>query len=285
MAQPALSQHVAALESELGITLFERRAKGVTLTPAGERLRQRASSILAQLDALKIDVPGPPGKPRGPVRVCLSRSLARVLVAPLLRHVERELPDVRLLLSSALSSEMRTALETRQLDVALMPNAFELPGLDCTPIYEEGFSLFGRASLFERAGKTIAFSAIGSRPLVAPDRDHDLRRLIERTAIDLNCPLNVKYEINDPDLNYALVREGLAFAVLPASAGLDLGKHDRHIEERKVVRPAITRVQSIVRMPGDAQAAASQAVGQALIVVMKDLVKSKLLTGRIIAQP
>lgn len=90
-----------------------------------------------------------------------------------------------------------------------------VPGLYCNPVYEKRFSLFGLESMFDRPGKTIAFSAIGSRPLVAPDRDHDLRRLVERTAVDLGCPLNVKYEINDPALNFALVRDGVAFAILP----------------------------------------------------------------------
>ncbi|MOA58883.1 HTH-type transcriptional regulator GltC [compost metagenome] len=39
IAQPALSQHVAALEAELGVALFERHAKGVTLAAAGKRLQ------------------------------------------------------------------------------------------------------------------------------------------------------------------------------------------------------------------------------------------------------
>ena len=205
IAQPALSQHVAALESELGVVLFERHAKGVALTPEGKRLQLRATSILDQLESLKEDVLGLSGTPRGPVRICMARSLAQVLAAPLVRHVEQAYPEIRMVMSSALSSEMRSAVESRQLDVALMPNAFELPGLYCKPLYEEGFSLFGVEAMFDRPGKTIAFSAIGQRPLAAPDRDHDLRRLIERTALDRGATLNVKYEINDPVLNFVYI--------------------------------------------------------------------------------
>ncbi|MCS3507125.1 MULTISPECIES: LysR family transcriptional regulator [Achromobacter] len=281
IAQPALSQHVAALEAELGVALFERHAKGVTLTAEGKRLQQRATSILEQLESLKTDVLAPTGKPRGPVRVCLARSLAQVLAAPLVRYVEQNYPDVRLLLSSALSSEVRLALQTRQLDVALMPNAFELPGLYCKPVYEEQFSLFGLESLFDRPGKTMAFSAIGSRPLVAPDRDHDLRRLIERTALDLDCPLNVKYEINDPELNFALVRDGVAFAILPDSAGLELARGNKAMGERRLVRPPIARMQSIVRVAEGAPDSTTLAMEHALEAVLRTLVARKVLRGKL----
>lgn len=282
IAQPALSQHVAVLENELGVTLFERHAKGVTLTAEGKRLQQRAASILDQLESLKTDVLGSTGKPRGPVRVCLARSLAQVVAAPLIRYVEQEYPDIRLLLSSALSSQVRAALETRQLDVALMPNAFELPGLYCKPVYEEGFSLFGLESMFERPGKTIAFSDIGSRPLVAPDRDHDLRRLIERTAVDLDCPLNVKYEINDPELNFALVRDGVAFAILPDSAQLELGLGTNTVGARRLLRPPIKRMQSIVRVAENAPGNAVLAVELALQTVLRTLVENKVLRGSLV---
>lgn len=282
IAQPALSQHVAVLEGELGVALFERHAKGVTLTAEGKRLQQRAASILDQLESLKTDVVGPGGKPRGPVRVCLARSLAQVVAAPLIRQVEQEYPEVRLLLSSALSSQVRAALETRQLDLALMPNAFELPGLYCNPVYEEGFSLFGLESMFDRPGKTIAFSAIGSRPLVAPDRDHDLRRLVERTAVDLGCPLNVKYEINDPALNFALVRDGVAFAILPDSVGLELGAGAEAVGERQLLRPSLKRMQSIVRAAEDTPGSAVLAVEEALMAVLRTLVDSKVLRGSLI---
>jgi LysR family nitrogen assimilation transcriptional regulator len=281
IAQPALSQHVAALETEMGVALFERHAKGVTLTGAGKRLQQRAASILDQLESLRNDVLGATGKPRGTVRVCLARSLAQVVAAPLVRYVEREYPDIRLLLSSALSSEVRTALETRQVDLALMPNAFELPGLYCKPVYEEGFSLFGLESMFDRPGKTMAFRAIGLRPLVAPDRDHDLRRLIERTAVDLECPLNVKYEINDPELNLALVRDGLAYAILPDSAGLELTRGNKQMGERRLVRPHITRMQSVVRAADAAPGSALPAVEQALRIVMQTLVVQRVLRGKL----
>ncbi|NYT36487.1 LysR family transcriptional regulator [Allopusillimonas soli] len=281
IAQPALSQHVASMEQELGVKLLVRHGKGVSLTAEGKRLVQRASSILDQMEALHSDVIAPPGRPRGPVRLCIARSMVDILAAPLYRSVQATYPDVRLLLSSALSSEARTLMEARQLDLALMPNAFELPNIVCQPLYEESFALFEAHTSIRRVAKTIAFANIGSRPLVAPDRDHDLRRMVERTAVAHNCPLNVCYEINDPALCMALVREGVASAILPENASFAL-RHNPQIAMRRIIKPRLSRVQSIVR-PLDANGtdAAIQAVADILPMLVDALIRTGQLDGKL----
>lgn len=53
IAQPNLSRAIKELESSLGITIFERTSKGMTLTPDGDRLLQYSKSVLKQLDQIE----------------------------------------------------------------------------------------------------------------------------------------------------------------------------------------------------------------------------------------
>ena len=53
VAQPGLSTHIRRLESELGVRLFDRHARGVDLTDAGELFLERARTALAAADAAR----------------------------------------------------------------------------------------------------------------------------------------------------------------------------------------------------------------------------------------
>ncbi|MBT2326959.1 LysR family transcriptional regulator [Variovorax paradoxus] len=281
IAQPALSQHLASMEEELGAPLLERHARGVRLTPEGKRLVDRAGSILDQLTELKRGIHEPLGRPTGSVRLCVAGALASVLAAPLYRYVDEHLPEVRLLLSTAMSTEVRTAVETRQVDLALMPNAFELPNLTVRPLYEEDLLLFGLTRLFEGQSGPIRFAEIGTRPLVAPDRDHDLRRLIERTALAGACPLNVRYELNNPELSLALVRDGLAFAIMPRNVGVNIGTQSssRSVRALEIVEPRLTRVQSVVSFSDHPLNSAGSAILESVRTVVRELIRVGTLKG------
>src|ERR1035437_10390225 len=61
VAQPALSQQIRRLESELGLALVERTTRRVSLTDAGELLVVRARRVLAELEAADTAVQGPRG--------------------------------------------------------------------------------------------------------------------------------------------------------------------------------------------------------------------------------
>src|ERR1035437_5877068 len=61
VAQPALSQQIRRLESELGLALGERTTRRVSLTDAGELLVVRARRVLAELEAADTELQAPRG--------------------------------------------------------------------------------------------------------------------------------------------------------------------------------------------------------------------------------
>ena len=280
IAQPSLSQHINNLEGGLGVALFKRHARGVTLTPAGQRLFNRASTILRQLDHLPDEVAAAQGLPRGEVRLAMDGSIAAAVVVPLYKAMEARYPEVRVHVVSGLSHHMRQLVESRTVDLALMPNAFELPSLQSEPVYEERFCLFGARGSFPAQARRIRFDDIGDRALVAADHQHDQRKHIERIANARKRSLNVRYEINDADLTRAIVRGGLAQALLPrnAFAATDKGQTVQALE---VTDPALSRVQSIAWPADQPLTPAADATRQCLHETVADLIGQRVLHGRL----
>ena len=278
IAQPSLSQHMAAIEEELGVPLLKRHARGVTLTPAGQRLFDRASAILRQLDHLPDEVSAVKGLPRGEVRLAMDGSIACVVVAPLYRAMEARCPDVRVFVTTGLSHQMRQLVEGRSVDLALMPNAFELPSLLSEPVYEEHFCLFAAKGAWSPRLRRIRFDDIGDRPLVAADRQHDQRKLIERVANARRRSLNVRYEINDAELTRALVREGLAQALLPVNAFAATDEAPS-VLALDIVEPTLTRIQSLAWPAGTPLTPAADATRQCLQETVATLMEQGVLKG------
>lgn len=182
IAQPALSQNIAALEQALQTRLFERHAKGVALSAAGQRLYERAVDLLGSVDELKHEVAGAERRPSGRVRLSVAGSIAGVLAAPLLKRVGEHYPKIDLLVVDGLSSEIRAQVEARQADMALMPGALEIAGCETLPVFEEHFQFYGASARMHGMPEQLGFAELARCRLAAPDRAHDLRKLLERAA-------------------------------------------------------------------------------------------------------
>lgn len=280
IAQPALSHQLAAMEEEVGVSLLQRHARGVRLTAEGQRLFDRAVAILRQMDRLREDVRGGGAALEGTVTLCLVGSVAPVLALPLLRAVEARAPKVQLRLSTGMSREVQTMVEARRVDLALLPTAFELPRLLATPLFEESFCLFGHRRLLKGRGTRIAFNQIGDRALVEPDREHDLRKLIERTALAHGCNLNVRYELNNSELLRAVVREGMACAIMPRNVFLKPELQD--IAVREIVEPTLVRTQSIVSLVEHPLTPAGEAVRLAVMDTIATLIDNGTFHARLL---
>lgn len=76
LTQPAVSRQIGGLEGRLGVTLFRREPRGVTLTSAGTTAVEQARNVLGRLDAMEADADaGVDGRPT--VRVTLPGQRAR----------------------------------------------------------------------------------------------------------------------------------------------------------------------------------------------------------------
>ncbi len=214
IAQPSLTNTIHLLESNLGVRLLERTAKGVIPTVAGKRLYEHAIIIMRQIQYAQDDIKSLTGKPHGEVSITVPGTMSRHLTPKLMRTVSERFPDISLKIIDVLSSQALELVETGGVDFGIIPNASELPSAKSIPLYQENLYVLGAPGYFDRRRRTINFSEISKLPLVLTARKNDVRTRLEQVAITTGTALNIRFEQRSVETLKSIVLEGLACSVL-----------------------------------------------------------------------
>jgi len=123
VSQPNLSKTVARLEDELKLKLFDRTAKGSSLTPIGELIMERADAVIAETRDLARDAALLAGGETGIVRIGCTTSLMLPLATPLMQRVAGRPPGLRVHAEVAAGARLLPLLDARELDVVFCGEA------------------------------------------------------------------------------------------------------------------------------------------------------------------
>ncbi len=120
MTQSAVSQHIAALEREVGLDVVRRGTRPVELTEAGAALTRHAAGILARLDSAEQELAEIAGRRHGRLRFgCFPTVLGTLMPAAFARF-RRLHPDVRLTVVDDHLHRLLPRLESGELDLAVI---------------------------------------------------------------------------------------------------------------------------------------------------------------------
>lgn len=117
IAQPALSQQIADLEKQLGVSLFVRNSRSVSLTAAGKILLEAGPDILARLESVQKQMLQAQAGIRGHLRIGYLDAFTHLL-PPLLNSFRQLYPDVSIELFNGTLREQKNALDNGQIDVS-----------------------------------------------------------------------------------------------------------------------------------------------------------------------
>jgi DNA-binding transcriptional LysR family regulator len=139
MQQPPLSQQIKALEREIGVQLFRRRARGVELTEAGRTLLADALSVLARVDEAVEAARRTAAGQQGRLRIGLPPSGPfHPFVPRMIRRFREAYPLVSVSMEECLRAELVDGLQAGTLDVAFIRASISPPeGLDMHLLLDE----------------------------------------------------------------------------------------------------------------------------------------------------
>lgn len=129
ITQPPLTVAIRRLERELGVQLFDRTTRRVSLTAAGESFKRRVQDALAELDDAAGDVASVSAGMSGRIRVGFVSSASYTAIPEALRTFREQRPRVELVLRPLTSGEQVEQLLDGDLDVGLLRDPGRVPGL------------------------------------------------------------------------------------------------------------------------------------------------------------
>jgi LysR family transcriptional regulator, regulator of abg operon len=130
LAQPALTRSIHELERELGVPLFERRARGMVLTPMGEAFVRRASAVLSEVRRAREEVEQLHGGTRGRVVAGLSLAAHVALLPPALKPFRARYPQVQLHLIEGWYPTLEAGLKDGSIDFYIGPRHERAPSAE-----------------------------------------------------------------------------------------------------------------------------------------------------------
>jgi DNA-binding transcriptional LysR family regulator len=119
-AQSVVSHHIAALESEFGLTLVDRSTRPVRLTPAGERLRGHAVAVLGRVAEAEDELRALAGLQTGTLRLGAFLTAWTSFVPPAVARFEAEAPAVEISVEQVETADALRRLRAGDLDLAVV---------------------------------------------------------------------------------------------------------------------------------------------------------------------
>jgi len=166
LTQSTVSQHVAALESELGVRLFDRTGRGAELTDGGQLLRRHARRVLAECDDLRQSLARYRGMEDPQLRVGASNIPANYLIPGLLPTLAARHPGIVLSVHAGDSREVIDWLRVGQVALAVVGDRYDDAAVTYRPLLTDTLLLvIGRGHPWQ--GRAAAgLEELAATPLV-----------------------------------------------------------------------------------------------------------------------
>jgi DNA-binding transcriptional LysR family regulator len=240
VSQPALTRTIKQIEIELGVELFTRTTRQVSVTPAGKEFIALAERLLSDL-LLGIDnLQRHATQQRGRVVISSVLSFADESFATLLASFRREHPSVEVILREGMQDHVVDDLRSGAADIGIgytnnLPDAFIA---DARGI--ETLHVVFRTNHPLSARKKIVITELKDLNLISYPSDSRTRRLLDSAAATAKfLPRHIVTVSRLPTL-LRLVREGIGIAVVPSSERPLPA--DRHLTSRPLARAPISRL-------------------------------------------
>ncbi len=215
IGQSAISHQMKSLEEELGVKLYQREGRGISLTPEGRILMAYVDIILQTLNDIEAHFADLSGSSEGIVTLAAYRAIMQYKLPAIVQNFKRENPEIRLvILQKPLDSEVLDMVSSGDIDFGITSSwndfadiaFFEIWTYEtflCVPV---GHRLAGR--------RTVALTEIAREPLILYQRENSIRRRIEKVFKENNLSYNIAIETGGATVIQQYIKVGQGISIV-----------------------------------------------------------------------
>jgi DNA-binding transcriptional LysR family regulator len=221
LTQPTVSEHVRALEEELGVQLLDRLGRGATPTPAGQLVLGYAQRILALGRQTRQALDQFLGRMSGQLVVGGSTIPGEYVLPALLGQFKAKYPDISLSLLIASSRRVSEWVEEGRVEIGVVGAEPESRALRSRPLMADEMVLAVPADHPWATRKSVVLDDVRREPLILRERGSGSRAAFERALASANLDLSsfrVVGELGSTQAVKQAVRAGVGISVISKRA-------------------------------------------------------------------
>jgi DNA-binding transcriptional LysR family regulator len=180
LTQPTVSGHIASLEQQVGLKLFDRLGRRVALTNGGQIFYRYAREILRLRDEALNAIAEFAHLIRGRITIGGSTIPGEYFLPKAMGRFQREAPGISISLAIADSQEIIDMLRAGEIEVGVVGMLFDGEGVDAYPLFHDRVIICASARHPLASRREISWEELQAAPLLIRERGSGTRKAFER---------------------------------------------------------------------------------------------------------
>lgn len=218
VSQSALTVQVQQLEESLGVRLFDRNKRGVTLTAAGKDVYGPLQRLFVDAQTIVEHARDLSSASTGFVSIAALPTVCAGRLPELIRGFLESHPGIRVQISDVIAERVREAVLKREVDFGIGTLHGRDAELSATPLFQDRLVVFAPEGHPLSKKRTVTLCEASAHGLILPGRASSVREAVEAIAHRERLLLDIRYETNFMPTALAFVRANLGIAILPETA-------------------------------------------------------------------
>lgn len=248
LSQPALSRRVEKLEAALGIRLFDRTTRSVSLTAVGRDFSKKARALLDDLEDSLLSMREVASSQVGEVVIACIPSAVYYFLPQVLKEYHAQYPRIRVRILDDGANAVLESVSRGEADFGISIIGTQEPEIEFQSILSESFVVACRSDHPIAVKRQVTWGELDQYDYMTVDKSSGNRLLLDNALATAKARPSWRYEARHISTLVGMVEAGLGIAVVPRLS-MPMGKHPTLVSI-PLVEPSVERTVGLIRRRG-----------------------------------